>query len=312
MKLEKEGIVLVYSHGAGQNILVDKLPEIGETLQAKSWDFNCDGGKGTNIAVGLARLGLKVSLITRVGDDVFADLANSWLIDAGVNIDFVEKDPKVRTSTGAVFVDAEGNNSIILSDGDTHIPHNLINEGLKANERCSIFITGFEIDPNDAIYSMAKAKELGMYTIINPSPSSKEFLFEDADLVVINEVEARQMIENMEANDYEAVAQEICKNYKCKNLIITLGSKGYLLNTSYGVFKENAWPVPIVDTSGAGDGFLLAVAYALNSGKSLEESCHWANLYSAISVGIRGTIPSYLPIEDVKNKMEKIEKGERK
>ena len=152
------GISLVYSHGAGQNVRVKRLPQAGETLRAVSWDMDCDGAKGTNIAVGLLRLGVDAALIAHTGDDIFSSLASSWIEQEGGTSSFILRDPAMRTMTGVVFVDDEGRNSIVLSDGDDTVPHEWIDNGLAVRKGDRIFITGFEIAHEDALYAMRRAR----------------------------------------------------------------------------------------------------------------------------------------------------------
>ena len=299
------GISLVYSHGAGQNVRVKRLPQAGETLRAVSWDMDCDGAKGTNIAVGLLRLGVDAALIAHTGDDIFSSLASSWIEQEGGTSSFILRDPAMRTMTGVVFVDDEGRNSIVLSDGDDTVPHEWIDNGLAVRKGDRIFITGFEIAHEDALYAMRRAREYGMYTIINPSPVPDGFCsdFSDADLVVVNETEAMQLSGAGQDEKWERIAESICSRYRCRNLIITLGKDGYLLDENGRISCEPEVDAPVVDTSGAGDGFLLAVAYGLFTGKDLSSSCHWANHYAAVSVGIKGTIPSYLDLASAEKKI---------
>lgn len=308
---KRTGISLVYSHGAGQNVRVKRLPKAGETLRAISWDMDCDGAKGTNIAVGLLRLGVDAALIAHTGDDVFSSLASSWIEKEGGSSSFILRDPAMRTMTGVVFVDDEGRNSIVLSDGDDTVPREWIDNGLAARKNDRIFITGFEISHEDALYAMRAARGYGMYTIVNPSPVPDGFWgdFSDADLVVVNETEAMQLSGAAQVEKWERIAESIRSRYCCRNLIITLGKNGYLLDENGIISCESEVEAPVVDTSGAGDGFLLAVAYGLFIGKDLRSSCCWANHYAAISVGIRGTIPSYLDLPSVEMKIRELEEN---
>lgn len=315
--MEREGIVLVYSHGAGQNVRVDRLPEIGETRKALSWKLDRDGCKGTNIAVALGRLGVKNTLITRVGNDVWADLCTGWLREAGTDISYVLRDDRVETTTGIVFIDSQGRNSIVLGDGDMSVPHELIGEGLEKEKNSRLFITGFEIEEEDALYGLKKAKNYGMTTILNPSPVGKSLDLEAADIIIVNEVEAQQMLElagkkPKESMDWEETVKLLRTSCHCKNVVLTLGEKGYVLNENGRVSRGEGMKAKAVDTSGAGDGFLAALAYRLHQGYDLKDACKWANAYAAVSVGYSGTIPGYLPLKEVEKKINEMENREKR
>lgn len=305
-------VVLVYSNGAGQNVRVNALPKEGETVRALSWDFDRDGAKGTNVAVALGRLGMACSLITRNGDDMNADLCEKWLNDAGVDTTFARRDPSVTTPTGVVFIDKTGRNTIVLSDFDPVIPASLIDEGLAANKEAAWLVTGFEIAEESAVYAVRAAKSYGIRTIINASPVSADHTADlgNADIVVVNEVEARQLLEakglRTLPEDEQTLARLICEKYAVGAAVITMGRKGYLAAEGDRVFRGmavGAFGDDVVDTSGAGDGFLAAMTYKLAMGENLEAACKWANVYAGITVCYSGTIPGYLPLSQVEEFM---------
>jgi len=311
--MEREGVVLVYSHGAGQNVRVDRLPAVGETRRAISWKLDRDGCKGTNIAVALGRLHIKNTLVTRVGDDVWADLCTGWLREAGTDISFVMRDKNLETTTGVVFIDQEGQNSIVLGEGDMSVPHDLIDRALDARRDCRIFITGFEIAEEDALYALRKAKDYGMTTLLNPSPVGGCLDFVAADIVFVNEVEACQILElaGLEKGEksWEEVTKILRRSCRCRSIVLTLGEKGYVLNEKGEISGEKGIAVKAVDTSGAGDAFLAAAAYRLYQGSDLRDACRGGNLYAAISAGYSGTIPGYLPLEEAEEKIKELVNG---
>lgn len=290
------------------------MPQIGETMRASNWYLDRDGCKGTNIAVALGRLGAQNILITRVGDDAWADLCTRWLTDAGVDTSFVLRDSVLETSTGVVFIDRQGRNSIVLSNSDNSVPHDLIDRGMKAADGCELFVTGFEIEERDALYAMDRAKECGMTAIINPSPVPADHCpdLSKADIVIVNEVEVCQLLKlagmNCTEGRWEEATELLRSRYLCKSVILTLGAGGYLLNENGRIDRGEGIPTDVVDTSGAGDGFLAAVVYQLHLGNALAEACQWANCYASIAVGYSGTIPGYRPLQEVETKIEQIRK----
>lgn len=311
--MKREGVVLVYSHGAGQNVRVDRLPAVGETRKAISWKLDRDGCKGTNIAVALGRLSIKNTLVTRVGDDLWADLCTGWLREAGTDISYVMRDKKLKTTTGVVFIDQEGRNSIVLGEGDMSVPHDLIDRALDEKKDSRIFITGFEIAEEDALYALRRAKDYGMATLLNPSPVGRSLDFSAADIVFVNEVEACQILElaGLEKRDksWEEVTELLRRSCQCQDVVLTLGEKGYVLNEMGEISRERGVAVKAVDTSGAGDAFLAAAAYRLHQGSNLKEACRWGNLYAAISAEYSGTIPGYLPLAEAEVRIKELVNG---
>ena len=83
--MSRKDVIVLNSHGVGQYAYTDHMPCWGETLSVKNWHVAEDGGKGTNVAVALGRLGLDTAYIGKVGNDPWGDLGEKWLNDAGVD-----------------------------------------------------------------------------------------------------------------------------------------------------------------------------------------------------------------------------------
>lgn len=112
--------------------------------------------------------------------------------------------------------------------------------------------------------------------------------------------------------DWEETVKLLRISCHCKNVVLTLGEEGYVLDENGKISKGKGMAVNAVDTSGAGDGFLAALAYRLHQGNNLKEACKWANAYAAVSVGYSGTIPGYLPLKEVERKINEMENREEK
>ena len=149
------------------------------------------------------------------------------------------------------------------------------------------------------------AKELGMTVALNPSPLPEEPMgdLSYVDYLFINEVEGRY-IEGVDPDaeiDHKALAQRVIDTYHVGCVVMTLGDEGSCALTGDGEFITVA-PThvdKVVNTAGAGDGFMASTVAGLVWGKSLEEAMTWASKYAALSVTIDGTIPAYRPREEV-------------
>jgi sugar/nucleoside kinase (ribokinase family) len=106
-------VVIFNSYGIGQNVLVPHLPVPGETMQALRWEMDIDASKGINIAIALGRLGVKAAFVGQSGDDFLADFAERLLLEAGVYTGGLHRNAAQKTSTGIVFIDQDGENSIV-------------------------------------------------------------------------------------------------------------------------------------------------------------------------------------------------------
>ena len=301
----KKDVIVLNSHGVGQYAYTDHMPVWGETLCVKNWHVAEDGGKGTNVAVALGRLGLTTAYIGKVGNDPWGDLGEKWLEDAGCDTTFMYRSNEVSTGTGLILIGPNGRNTVI--DGDSSSKALTIKEvtdALDVMKGSSFFVTGFEVPMTIALGGAKYAKKLGMKTVLNPSPLPDKPMgpLDFVDYLFVNEVEGRYICGLSEKDPIEtrALLENIRAAYGVKNVVITLGSDG-----SAALCGEEFWTVPpvrvakVVNTAGAGDGFMAATTANLVWGRNLREAMEWAGKYAALSVTIDGTIPAYRPLEEV-------------
>jgi len=301
---QKDAIVL-NSHGVGQYAYTDHMPKWGETLSVKNWHIAEDGGKGTNVAVALGRLKINTAYIGKVGNDPWGDLGEKWLEDAGVDATYMYRSDEVSTGTGLILIGPDGQNTII--DGDSSsiaLTEQEVIDALDDMKGSTFFVAGLEIPMHIALAGSKHAKELGMLTALNPSPLPEETMGDLAfiDYLFINEVEARYLCNETDNPDIDPrkLMEEIRDKYHVDQIILTFGSNG-----SMALCGGEYWTVPplkvdkVVNTAGAGDGFMAATVANLIWGKSLKEAMEWASKYAALSVTIEGTIPAYRPLDEV-------------
>lgn len=304
-------VIVLNSHGVGQYAYCDRMPEWGESLPVRGWHIAEDGGKGSNVTVALGRLGLSVAYIGKVGYDAWGDLGEKWMSDAGADVTFLYRDHTVSTGTGLILIAPDGRNTVI--DGDSSSEKLTVEEvhaALDAMAGSKYLIAGFEIPYQVSLAGARHAHGMGMITALNPSPPPDAPLGKIGfvDYLFVNEVEAAQISGLKRDDDPEVLAQAVHESTGCKNVIVTLGSDGSCALTEEGVFLSIA-PVHVehvVNTAGAGDGFMAATVYGLVRGKPLQEAMEWASAYAALCVTIDGTIPAYRPLGEVEDFIARI------
>ena len=303
---KKMDVVVLNSHGVGQYAYCDHMPVWGETLPVKNWHVAEDGGKGSNVTVALGRLGLKVAYIGKVGNDPWGDLGDKWMTDAGADTTYLYRTDEVSTGTGLILIGPDGRNTVI--DGDSSSVKLTVEEveaALDDMAESSYFVTGFEVPQHVSQEGAKYAKKLGMTVALNPSPLPEEPMGEldYVDYLFINEVEGRY-IEGLAEDDpldAEMLARKVRDTYHVGNVVMTLGGDGACALTADGTFftVDPVHVEKVVNTAGAGDGFMAATVYGLVRGKSLHDAMEWAAKYAALSVTIDGTIPAYRPLDEV-------------
>ncbi len=303
---KKKDVIVLNSHGVGQYAYTDHMPMWGETLPVKNWHVAEDGGKGSNVTVALGRLGLDVAYIGKVGNDPWGDLGDKWMTDAGADTTYLYRTDEVSTGTGLILIGPDGRNTVI--DGDSSSVKLTVEEvetALDDMADSTYFVTGFEVPQHVSQEGAKYAKKLGMTVALNPSPLPEEPMGEldYVDYLFINEVEGRY-IEGLAEDDpldAESLARKVKDTYHVGNVVMTLGGDGACALTADGEFftVDPVHVDKVVNTAGAGDGFMAATVYGLVRGKSLHDAMEWAAKYAALSVTIDGTIPAYRPLDEV-------------
>ncbi len=276
----------------------ERMPHMGETILGNSFALG-PGGKGSNQAVAAGRLGADVTIISRLGEDDFGQMALQTWTAANVK-GAIKYSPDAYTGAAFIFVDDRtGDNAIIISPGAAaDISLDDIRENADMIAGADVFLTQLE-QPIDVAYEGLKtAKKNGTTTILNPAPAAvlpKE-LFALCDYITPNETEAEAIAGHPVRNESEAEsAAQFLAELGVKTPIITMGEQGAFLFGHGMIPAYNAGPV--VETTGAGDAFNGAFAVALAEGKSAVDAVRFGCATAAISVTRPGTAPS-MPTRD--------------
>lgn len=303
--MNKIGAVILNNIGGGMNIWVDHLPAPYESVMGQGFEIGEDLAKGGNVAVAIQRLGLPAAIIGKIGCDEAGDRDYNWLKESGVDCSCLIRSPEAKTGQGlGINERGTGRNYIVTGESSSKwLTAEEVEAGLKALSPAEFFITGFEIKEELVLPAAEKAKALGMQVVLNPSPLPKVAMGEIpyVDYFVVNDIEAIKLLGLPEEElEPRQACFDLQAKYKTPNVIITLGGRGYAgLNGSHYFSGEPVPVSPIVDTSGAGDGFLSAMVFKLHEGKDLEQACRWANKYAARVVLVDGTLKGYSTVPEL-------------
>ena len=284
----------------------DRAPAMGETLLGNSFALG-PGGKGSNQAVAAARLGGNVSIITRLGDDAFADMAQAAWSSAGIQSAAV-RDPDSYTGAASIFVEeASGDNAIIVCPGAAgDISPSDLEQNAGLIRSSSIFMTQLEQPVEAAEAGLKIARDAGVTTILNPAPAARlsRQLLELCDFATPNETEA-SMLTGMDVRtvDDARKAADLLIEMGVGAAIITLGAEGALYCGSAGSVHVPAFNAgPVVETTGAGDAFSGGLAVGLAENMSVPEAVRFGCATASLSVTRPGTsqsMPNRQQVEDL-------------
>ena len=276
---------------------IDQMPKVGETLEADDFAMGC-GGKGANQAVAAARLGGKVLMMTRVGDDMFADNTIANLQQSGVDTRFVEKVPGVSSGVAPIMVDRDSHNRILIIPGaNRHLLPADIDAAAETLKACKLIVMQLEIPLETVYHTIAFGNDAGIPVLLNTAPATPALELDWAcrcDYLVPNETEL-EILTGMPVEDLPQIEAAAASLFErgLKHLIVTLGEKGAL--HMHGDDKR-LFPAPkvdAVDTTGAGDAFVGCFAQTLVASGDLDAAIERAIRYASHSVTARGTQTSY-------------------
>jgi ribokinase len=281
----------------------ERQPRMGETILGTSFALG-PGGKGSNQAVAVARLGTPVAFITRLGSDPFAEMALATWAEAGVT-PVVTRVPGSYTGAAYIFIEAAtGNNAIIIAPGAaaTITPADLDAQA-ELIGRASVFVTQLEQPLDAAIRGLEIARAAGVTTILNPAPGRAlpDSVLALCDYATPNETEAEALTGiGVEGLETARTAAERLVARGVGTAVITLGAKGALL---HGRGRSELVPAvnagPVVETTGAGDAFNGGFASALARGTDPLAAVRFGCAVAGISVTRPGTAPSMPTLAEV-------------
>ena len=283
----------------------NSIPKKGQTILGNNHIVG-PGGKGSNQAIASGRLGGKVNFITKIGKDQNADIALSLYKEVGINTDSIIQDDNNLTGVAGIMVNEKtGENAINVVPGAAGtLVKKDIDDNFKFIEKSEIFMTQLETPYEVTSYALNKAKETGSITIFNPAPASDitEDDFKSIDYFTPNETEASYYSKEKVESDSEIErAAKIFLEKGVKNIIITLGPKGLYFANSEESFFIDVYSLKdkVIDTTGAGDAFNGAFAYALSNKLKIKDALEFSNKVAAISTTKAGAANAMPKLDEV-------------
>ena len=264
-------------------------PKKGETLPGSAWGYKA-GGKGGNQAVAAAQFGAQTSMIGRVGNDDFGKRLRRHLRDAAVDAEHVYTDPEAGSGMSVAIIDAEGDyGAVIVSGANLRLSNKDLEEARQVIGSAQVLVLQNEILESTNVAAAKLAKDNRIRVILNAAPARPlgPELSAHVDILVVNAVEA-EMICGVAVTSLSAATEAaVLLSEQVANVVVTAGGLGLAVaergNTPYA---EPAHSVKLVDTHGAGDAFIGALAARLASGVSVAEAVRFANAAAALFVSM--------------------------
>ncbi len=303
-KLSRPSILVVGSLNMDMVLEVSRMPHPGETLIGKGCS-KIPGGKGANQAVGLARLGARVTMAGKVGRDVDGAELLEGLKEEGITTGFVFEAEKTATGLAVILLNDTGQNSIVTYPGaNSELCEAEVLKAFAAGSYDALMLQ-LEVPDEIVILSYRFAKKMGIPTILDAGPA-RPFPLEQLqgiDVLSPNETEVLALtgIEVKSVADAELGAGELISRSNAKAVVVKLGAAGALLRTADGMSEHfPAHKVEVVDSTAAGDAFTAALTIRYLETGDLRDSVTFANLAGALAttkLGAQPSLPTALEIE---------------
>lgn len=288
-------VVVVGSVNVDLVATVGRLPAAGETVMGAEFAHH-PGGKGANQATAAARLGARVAFVGAVGDDLLADEARDALRVEGIDIERLVRVPG-PTGVALILVDAAGENLIAVAPGaNGELTPGHVSEALEvlAPGPGDVVVVGCEIPGATTRAALETARARGARTILNPAPATGLGwdVLDDTDILVPNEVELSQLAGGSASHDdpQPAATGLLASDGGVREaVVVTLGASGALLVRRGGpAVAVPALRVEAIDTVGAGDALVGALAAELAAGQDLETSVRRGVAAASLATTRRG------------------------
>jgi ribokinase len=299
----QEGVAILGVFVADLAFRAGRQPKDGETIVGSGFKMG-PGGKGSNQSVAAARVGGKVTFISKIGRDAFGDIALKTWKDEGIVARAAQSD-KEPTGAAYIFVNHDtGENAIIVYPGaGGAISAADVDAAADAIRGAKVFVTQLEQPAATAQHGLEVARAAGVITIFNPAPAVPipDSIYPFCDYIVPNETEAATLtgLSVATLNDAKRVGDALLAK-GAKNALITLGERGALLHNSKSSVEIPAFRAgPVVETTGAGDAFVGGFAAAMARGTDPVEAARFGCAVAGISVTRPGTAPSMPRLAEV-------------
>ena len=277
---------------------VERRPEPGETVTNAELSTH-NGGKGANQAAAAALLGASVAFLGRVGDDEFGEPLVQALEEKGIDTTLIK--PASGTPTGAAFITVtpDGENAITVAPGaNRSLTPGDVEAAADEIGGAGVFVAQMEVPVQAVLRAVEVAAEKGTRALVNLAPTFEvpRELLEKLDPLVVNEHEAAFLLgrEVEGVKGARSAAPELLTSGP-RSAVITIGEDGAVLADGESVEHLPAPEVDVVDTTGAGDAFVGALATQIARGASLQEAVAYAVRAGAAAVtkeGAQGALPT--------------------
>ena len=270
--------------------------------------FQSLGGNAPNVALAIVKLGLKSAILGAVGRDAYGKLAVQELKKNKVDTSCVTLDPKHKTRYSIVLNYRSERTILAYSDeknyrwpkkfpATTWVYYAGLSKGYEAIQKK--LLTHLKKNP-------------GVRLAVNPGSYMLKYALEDlrqiatrADVLIVNLEEAEKIVGIIKDKKSPAALLQALLAHGSKEVVVTDGSLGAWAGDARGIWHLEAFPVPVISKTGAGDAFSAAYLAARTAGHSLPQALQWGTANSSGVIGEHGPHAGLLNVKGIKKMIKK-------
>ena len=298
---------------------VDVIPESGKLERVNSIEL-FTGGCSMNVCVDLCKIGIKTTIVGKVGNDAFGDFLKNSLAACGAGIDGIQTDARLQTSASVVLSASGGERSFLhcvgvnASFSDADVDWDVIEKSDIVFVGGTMLMDAFDGEPCARVYK--RAQEMGKITVLDTAWDSQNrwmsvlgpcLKYVDYFLPSVEEARAASGKEDMDA------IADFFFDYGVRHVVIKNGKHG-----AYMRYSRDSEPLnlptynsaPVVDTTGAGDSFCAGFLAGLARGMSFEDCGRLANAVGTFCVGAKGASTGIRSLDEIQRYMQEHKPGE--
>jgi ribokinase len=301
-KLQKDDLMILVAGSANLDFVVraDHIPAPGETVLGREFK-TFPGGKGANQAIACARAGAApTAMLLALGNDAFAVPLEESLNASGVAL-HIKRAAEHPTGTAFICVSDDAENAITVAPGANNT---LRPDDLPPLHGFSHLLLQLETPLESVTAYAAAAQASGVKVALNAAPAQTlpDELLKLIDILLVNEGELTAI------SNRQGSLEDKLESLQVPCVVVTLGSRGAVARVDGQLFKQAAYPVSPIDTTGAGDSFCGAFVAALSRGSDVKQALQQASAAGALActkAGAQSSIPTHAEVQSfLKNRAQ--------
>lgn len=280
--------------------------EYGDKIPVEQY-FQAIAGNSANVAVGVARLGLKTAIYTHVGNDLAGQMIIRHFKAEQLETRFIKIDSELSSNASSV-ISFKGERTILIY----HQPREYQLPDLEKTKWVYLSSMAENFAKSGIMEQVANYIErTGARLIFNPGTYQliygvKKFprILSLTTLLIINEDEAKRILQIEEGK--KAEIKKLLTglvDLGPRIAVITSGKEGSFGFDGESYYKLEAFPATVVDMTGAGDAYAAGVTGGLIYGKNLDEAMRWGTVNAASQIEAIGAQSGLLAYEKIQNRL---------